>query len=259
VAKIRYLRVIAAVFGVVAFAAVGSLSASAAPSVSAATIPDVAAANDNFKTLTSLLKASGLDKELSGSGPFTIFAPTDAAFAKLPKAMLDALAADPDALRAMLLYHVVAAKVTLTTAKTMSAATTLDEAKVGLSLVGESVYVNNAKVVTPDIAADNGVIQGIDTVLMPLAARKLSTSSAGYCAVAGNTWPTGKPIPAGSFLSLNRGQPTWDYHYVGAVPAFFIEGMGITCDPPAAGYVQKGRAPGSLHVPSNLYPYFVKG
>jgi hypothetical protein len=83
---------------------------------------------------------------------------------------------------------------------------------------------------------------------------------AGYCAVAGDTHPfTGAAIPPGTFLDLDYGQPASDPHYKGAVPANFVQGQGITCSPPPAGYVQKGFAGDAQQVPSFLYPYYVPG
>ena len=79
----------------------------------------------------------------------------------------------------------------------------------------------------------------------------------GYCSVAGNTYPDGKPIAPGTFLDLQLGQPATDPHYTGATPANYIQGKGLTCDPPPAGYVRDGFA-GSPDVPSGIYPYFRK-
>jgi hypothetical protein len=79
----------------------------------------------------------------------------------------------------------------------------------------------------------------------------------GYCAVAGNTYPDGTPIPPGTFINLLEGQPDYDPNYKGATIANYIEGMGITCDPPPAGYVRKGFAD-SDDVPAGLYPFYGK-
>jgi hypothetical protein len=79
----------------------------------------------------------------------------------------------------------------------------------------------------------------------------------GYCSVSGNTRPDGSEIPAGTFLTLIANQPRTDPHYSGAYPAIFVQGIGITCSAPPAGYVQDGFAPESLHVPGNVYAYWV--
>jgi uncharacterized surface protein with fasciclin (FAS1) repeats len=233
--------------------------ARAATSATTANLPEALVAAGNFKTLVSLLEATGLDETLATKGPFTVFAPTDEAFAKVPAATLEALAANPDALTSVLLYHVVSGRVPSSVATTLTSATTVSGAMIGLSVVGESLYVNNAKVVTADVVADNGVSHAIDTVLIPPGEPTTGTTRAGYCSVAGNTTPTGTPIPAGRFLELLVGQPGWDYHYAGAAPARYIEDMGITCKAPPAGYTLDGTAPESLGVPDGLYPFWAKG
>jgi hypothetical protein len=81
----------------------------------------------------------------------------------------------------------------------------------------------------------------------------------GYCSVSGNTWPNGDPIPPGTFLQLITDQPKNDFHYTGAQPAIFVQGMGITCDSPPAGYVQQGYATDDMHVPGGVYPLYVPG
>jgi hypothetical protein len=140
----------------------------------------------------------------------------------------------------------------------MTSAPTLNGARLGLSAVGDSLYANNAKVVSADLLATNGVIQSIDTVLMPLASRNVTASRAGYCAVPGNTTPAGKPITDGRFLNLDYAQPTWDYHYAGATLAIYVQGSGLTCADPPAGYTLQGTAPDELGVPGGLYPYYAK-
>ena len=129
-------------------------------------IVDTAVAAGNFKTLAKALTAADLVNTLKGKGPFTVFAPTDDAFAKLPAGTLDALLKDIPKLKGILTYHVVAGKVTaakvskLKSAKTVNGATVKIDAKDG-------VKVNGAAVTTADIEASNGVIHVIDTVLLP--------------------------------------------------------------------------------------------
>lgn len=79
---------------------------------------------------------------------------------------------------------------------------------------------------------------------------------AGYCSAAGNSWPDGTPITPGTFLYLIYQQPETDVHYKGATPAIYVKGIGITCDPPPAGYTQQGYAGEELSVPDGLYPYY---
>lgn len=144
--------------------AVAALSL-AAFSAQAKDIVDTAVAAGNFKTLATALQAAGLIDTLKGPGPFTVFAPTDAAFAKIPKDQLDALLKDKAKLSAVLTYHVVAGKVMAKDVKA-GKAKTVQGSELTLATTG-GVTVDNAKVVAADVAADNGVIHVIDTVLMP--------------------------------------------------------------------------------------------
>jgi len=134
----------------------------------AGTIVDVAVAA-GFGTLVAAVKAAGLDGALSGVGPFTVFAPTDQAFGALPKGFVDKLLADKDALKEVLLYHVVAGKVEAADIpRELQAETLLPGGNVELRNRGGSVTVNRqADVITPDVAASNGVIHVIDRVLVP--------------------------------------------------------------------------------------------
>ena len=138
----------------------------AAAGTQAADIVDTAVAAGNFKTLATALDKAGLVQTLKGPGPFTVFAPTDAAFAKVPKAQLDALLADKAKLAAVLTYHVVPGKVMAKDVKA-GKVKTVQGSELTLGTSG-GVTVDNAKVVTADIAADNGVIHVIDTVVLPM-------------------------------------------------------------------------------------------
>ena len=133
--------------------------------VHAKDIVDTAVAAGNFKTLAAALKAADLVPTLKGKGPFTVFAPTDEAFAKIPKADLDALLKDKAKLKAVLTYHVVSGKVMSTDLKAGDVKT-VQGSNVMITTAGGAM-VNGAKVVAADVAADNGVIHAIDTVLMP--------------------------------------------------------------------------------------------
>jgi uncharacterized surface protein with fasciclin (FAS1) repeats len=128
-------------------------------------IVDTAVSAGNFKTLATALQAAGLVDTLKGKGPFTVFAPTDEAFAKVPKADLDALLKDKAKLTAVLTYHVVAGKVMAKDVKA-GKAKTVQGSELTLSTMG-GVQVDGAKVTAADIVADNGVIHVIDTVLIP--------------------------------------------------------------------------------------------
>ncbi len=134
-------------------------------SAQAADIVDTAVAAGSFKTLATALGAADLVGTLKGKGPFTVFAPTDEAFAKIPKADLEALLKDKKKLTAVLTYHVVPGKVMAADVKA-GKVKTVQGSEVTIATTG-GVTVNNAKVTKTDIAADNGVIHVIDTVLMP--------------------------------------------------------------------------------------------
>lgn len=138
-----------------------SLSATAADK----DIVDTAVAAGSFKTLVIAIQKAGLVETLKAKGPYTVFAPTDEAFAKIPKAQLDALLMDKAKLSGVLTYHVVPG---LVLAKDVKAgeAVTVQGGKLTITTDG-GVKVNNAKVVTTDVMASNGVIHPIDTVLMP--------------------------------------------------------------------------------------------
>jgi uncharacterized surface protein with fasciclin (FAS1) repeats len=128
----------------------------------------VAAGNGSFKTLVAAVKAAGLVETLQGPGPFTVFAPTDEAFAKLPAGTVaDLLKQENKAkLVAILTYHVVAGKVMAADVKTMKAKT-VNGQELDMKVADGGVTVNNAKVVKTDVAASNGVIHVIDTVVLP--------------------------------------------------------------------------------------------
>jgi len=137
----------------------------AALSAQAKDIVDTAVGAGNFKTLAAALTAAGLIDTLKGKGPFTVFAPTDEAFAKIPKAQLDALLADKAKLTAVLTYHVVPGKVMAKDVKA-GKVKTVQGSDLTLGTMG-GVTVDGAKVTAADIVADNGVIHVIDSVVLP--------------------------------------------------------------------------------------------
>lgn len=137
----------------------------AAVSAQAKDIVDTAVAAGSFKTLATPLQAAGLIETLKGKGPFTVFAPTDEAFAKIPKDQLDALLKDKAKLTAVLTYHVVPGKVMAADVKA-GKVKTVQGGELTVATAG-GVMVDNAKVVKTDIVADNGVIHVIDTVVLP--------------------------------------------------------------------------------------------
>ena len=139
--------------------------AATALSVQAKDIVDTAVAAGDFKTLAAALEKAGLVQTLKGAGPFTVFAPTDAAFAKVPKDQLDALLADKAKLTAVLTYHVVPGKVMAQDVKA-GKVKTVQGSDLTVSTAG-GVKVDAANVVKTDIVADNGVIHVIDSVVIP--------------------------------------------------------------------------------------------
>jgi uncharacterized surface protein with fasciclin (FAS1) repeats len=128
-----------------------------------------ATAAGKFTTLTKLLKRAGLVSALKQPGPYTVFAPTDAAFKKVPKKTLKALLANKAKLKAVLLYHIVSGKVTAADVVKLRSAKTLNGKKVRIRVSGSNVFVNTAKVVKADVMATNGVIHVVNRVLIPPA------------------------------------------------------------------------------------------
>ena len=154
--------------------------AATAPAPSASTsssgdaaMADIVATADGagtFKTLLAAAKAAGLVETLQGKGPFTVFAPTDEAFAALPAGTLDGLLADREALKKILLYHVVSGEVTADKVVGLTSADTVEGSPIAISVKDGMVYLNDAaQVVKTDIMASNGVIHVIDQVLLPPA------------------------------------------------------------------------------------------
>jgi len=131
------------------------------------TIVEVAVGAGTFNTLVAAVQAAGLAGTLSGPGPFTVFAPTDDAFAKLPAGTVEALLQDPAALASILKYHVLSSKVLAEDVVRLTSATTVNGQTVSIQVVNGVVFVNGARIVTTDVQASNGVIHVIDTVLLP--------------------------------------------------------------------------------------------
>jgi len=140
--------------------------AAASLTVQARDIVDTAVAAGNFTTLVTALRAAGLVDTLKGPGPFTVFAPNDAAFAKIPRAQLDALLADRNRLTQVLTFHVVPGRVMAADVRP-GEVTTVQGGRLTVATGGGNVTVNGARVTATDIAASNGVIHVIDTVVMP--------------------------------------------------------------------------------------------
>ena len=131
------------------------------------TIVDIAVDNENFSTLVTALTAADLVDTLSSDGPFTVFAPTNAAFETLPAGTLESLLNDKEALTNVLTYHVVSGEVMANEVVNLTSATTVQGQSVTITVDGSTVMINDATVTTADIEASNGVIHVIDTVLIP--------------------------------------------------------------------------------------------
>ena len=157
---------------------------------SQADIVDTAISAGSFNTLVAAVQAAGLVDTLKGEGPFTVFAPTDDAFAAIPKATLDALLADPSGdLTQILLYHVVPGKVMAADVTDGLEATTAQGGTVKFTVANGAVKINDATIVTTDIEASNGVIHVIDAVIMPPVAQAPEVLP-----VTGNSLPYGMNI-----------------------------------------------------------------
>jgi len=150
----------------IATAAAMSLSTAAFADGHSMDIVDTAVANGSFTTLVAAVEAAGLVDTLKGEGPFTVFAPTDDAFAALPEGTVEALLADPEALAGILTYHVVAGKVMSTDLSDGMTAATVNGQDITIGTEG-GVTVNDANVVAADVEASNGVIHVIDAVILP--------------------------------------------------------------------------------------------
>lgn len=127
----------------------------------------IAVESGKFNTLAKALTETGLVEALKGDGPFTVFAPTDEAFAKLPEGTIESLLKDKEALKSILLYHVVSGNVTSEQVVKLNKAETLSGKNVKINVNDGSVMINNATVTKADVIASNGVIHIIDTVLIP--------------------------------------------------------------------------------------------
>jgi uncharacterized surface protein with fasciclin (FAS1) repeats len=151
--------------------AVAGMTATASAAEAKKDIVDTAVAAGSFKTLVAAVKAAGLAETLKGPGPFTVFAPTDEAFAKLPSGTVETLLKPENKAKLVdiLTYHVVAGDVPAEAAMKLNEATALNKKEIKLEVKDGALYLNKSKVTTADVDASNGTIHIIDTVLMPPA------------------------------------------------------------------------------------------
>jgi uncharacterized surface protein with fasciclin (FAS1) repeats len=157
-------RMLAVIAAVLVIAVPASSASAAAPSKN---IVETAAGAPQFSTLVSLVKKAGLVGVLSGKTNYTVFAPTNAAFKKVPKKTLNELAADKAMLKKVLLYHVLPGKVPASKVLKTKSATTAEGSKVTFSVRGSSAFVNESKIIKTDIRCSNGIIHAINAVLLP--------------------------------------------------------------------------------------------
>jgi uncharacterized surface protein with fasciclin (FAS1) repeats len=165
----RQIRTILALSAVTAVAVTGMIGGATAdtPRASDKNIVETAVAAGKFETLTSLVKRAGLAKTLQGKGPYTVFAPTDAAFAKVPDATLARLARNRAKLRSVLLLHVAEGRLTAAKVTKRRSVKTLNGQRLAIRVRDGKVFVGGARVVTADVTASNGVIHAINKVLLP--------------------------------------------------------------------------------------------
>jgi len=161
--KNLFTYVLVGVMGIASVVGLGLSSQPAAPK----TIVETAIDAGSFNTLVAAVKAAGLVETLSSPGPFTVFAPTDEAFANLPPGTVEALLNDIPKLKSILTYHVVAGKVMAADVVNLSSAKTVNGQTVTITVKDGKVMVNNANVIMTDIVCSNGVIHVIDAVLIP--------------------------------------------------------------------------------------------
>jgi uncharacterized surface protein with fasciclin (FAS1) repeats len=171
------MKKILVVIGMIAAASAGTAAAHCghcgvgdAPAKASSTQGDivaVASSAGDFDTLVTAVQTAGLVETLQSDGPFTVFAPTDKAFSKLPQGTLENLLANPDELKQILLYHVVPGTVMASDVVNLSSATTAAGSDVSIEVIDGKVMVDNAQVVKTDVMASNGVIHVIDTVIVP--------------------------------------------------------------------------------------------
>lgn len=165
--RIGFIVLVLALGTVPAFAGSSCSGSSATQASNSGDIVATASAAGNFNTLVAAVQAAGLVETLQSDGPFTVFAPTDEAFAKLPEGTVEALIANPDKLRSILLYHVVPGKVMAADVVSLNSATTAQGSDVTIMLAEGGVQINGANVTATDIETSNGVIHVIDTVIIP--------------------------------------------------------------------------------------------
>jgi uncharacterized surface protein with fasciclin (FAS1) repeats len=180
ITKVIGILLVVALFGTLATSAFASSHGS---------VVDIAVDDGRFGTLVTALQAAELVETLEGEGPFTVFAPTDDAFAKLPEGTLESLLADIPALTDILLYHVVSGKVMAADVVKLNSADTVLGQPVSIKVEGDKVMVNDAQVIITDIETSNGVIHVIDAVILPPADAPAALPETGGVSTASSLLP----------------------------------------------------------------------
>jgi uncharacterized surface protein with fasciclin (FAS1) repeats len=215
-----------------------ALALTLAPLAAAQTIVDVASGNEDFETLVTAVVAADLAGVLSSDGPFTVFAPTDDAFAKIPAETLDAILADTDLLTQILTYHVVAGEVTSDQVVGLASAETVQGESVTITVDEGGVRVNDANVVAVDVMASNGVIHVIDTVILPPSVVAATTDS-----IVLPVSPVGDSGVSGTITLDRLGDAT--------IVTLSLDGTPAGGDHPAHLHVGDCSAPGPVAIPLN--------
>jgi PGF-CTERM protein len=182
--QIRIMTILAALFLFASLAGASDSASNANGTESQKNIVETAVAAGNFNTLVEAVQEAGLVDTLSSPGPFTVFAPTDEAFAKVPSAVMDTLMADKTLLTSVLTYHVVPGEVMSSDLVNGMSVKTVEGSDVRITIDSAGVMVDNARVINADIKASNGVIHVIDAVILPPAAARAVQSIATSSAIA---------------------------------------------------------------------------
>lgn len=186
----KIVTIIAALFLLAPLAAASDYGSNAVGNESQKNIVETAVAAGNFNTLVGAIRTAGLVDTLSSPGPFTVFAPTDDAFAKVPKAILDAVMANKTLLTAVLTYHVVPGEVMSSDLQNGMSVKTVEGSDVKITIDSTGVMVDNARVIQADIKASNGVIHVIDAIILPPVAAKVAGSIGTVTSALGNVQET---------------------------------------------------------------------
>jgi len=190
----KIVTALATLFLLASLAAPSDYASKGAGNESQKNIVETAVAAGDFNTLVEAVKAAGLVDTLSSPGPFTVFAPTDEAFSKVPKPVLDALLANKTLLTAVLTYHVVPEEVMSSDLKKGMSVKTVEGSDLTITIDPSGVMVNNAKVIKADIKASNGVIHVIDAVILPPIAVKALEAIGTVAAAAGKPEEAAKKV-----------------------------------------------------------------